>query len=253
MQPTDFVAGVAADVLAVFEPLLPPVCWKGVGRKPKVNRVCLHALLYLLIACCGWKLLPRCFASHKTVRRLNRWLALDCFQTAWQRLAQRYARLRGINWDQGSGPPRLLQEAVKKGREATGPSPVDRRKCGTPIHVASDAYGLPWAAVLTAANVNDSTQTQAVLAGLVVRPPAEAPLPQPDSRALPRVGSLPRFDGRMRVSKGIRVSTPIGAKVSISRYPCGNENLRLGYGFFFVRAPPAFAVAGLRRTPEKES
>jgi len=58
-------------------------------------------LLYLLIAGIGWELLPPCFPSYKTVqRRLKRWLALDCFHTAWQQLAQRYVQLHGINWDQ---------------------------------------------------------------------------------------------------------------------------------------------------------
>jgi transposase len=64
---------------------------------------------------------------------------------------------------------------------------VDRRKCGTAIHVASDAYGMPLGAVVTAANVNDSTQTRAVLEALVVRPPAaEGPAGPPDCRDLPR-------------------------------------------------------------------
>ena len=64
---------------------------------------------------------------------------------------------------------------------------MDRRKCGTAIHVASDAYGLPLGAVITAANVNDSTQTQAVLGALVVRPPAADTLVEhPDARDLPR-------------------------------------------------------------------
>src|SRR5262245_10781142 len=87
----------------------------------------------------------------------------------------------------GSGPPRRLQEAVKKGGEDTGPSPVDRRKCGTAIHVASDACGMPLGAVVSAANVNDSVETQAVLESLVVKPPpAEAPVGPPDRRDLPR-------------------------------------------------------------------
>src|SRR5437763_854391 len=92
----------------------------------------------------------------------------------------------------GSGPPRRLQEAVKKGGQDTGPSPVDRRKCGTAIHVASDAYGMPLGAVVSAANVNDSVETGAVLASLVVRPPAaEVPAPRPDPRDLPHA----RADG----------------------------------------------------------
>jgi transposase len=78
---------------------------------------------------------------------------------------------------------------------------VDRRKCGTAIHVASDAYGLPLAAVVSAANVNDSVETQAVLEALVMRPPAaEVPVAQPDVRDLPRS----RADGAYgnRPSKG---------------------------------------------------
>ena len=54
MQLTDFVRGVPDDVWAVFEPILPPVIWQGIGRKPKENRECLHALLYVLIAGIGW-------------------------------------------------------------------------------------------------------------------------------------------------------------------------------------------------------
>jgi transposase len=101
MKLTDFVADVPDDVWARFEPILPAVVWKGVGRKPKSNRACLHALLYVLIAGIGWEFLPKGFPSSKTVqRRLKRWLALDCFHTAWQQLAERYARLHGLNWDQ---------------------------------------------------------------------------------------------------------------------------------------------------------
>jgi transposase len=101
MKLTDFVADVPEDVWALFEPILPPVVWKGIGRKPKSNRACLHALLYVLIAGIGWEFLPKSFPSYKTVqRRLRRWLARDCFHTAWQQLAQRYAQLHGLNWDQ---------------------------------------------------------------------------------------------------------------------------------------------------------
>jgi transposase len=122
MKRTDFVAGVPEDAWAAFEPILPAVPWKGVGRKPKSNRECLHALLYLLVAGIGWELLPKSFPSYKTVqRRLKRWLALDCFHTAWAQLARRYVRLHGINWDQvlldGSKKP------SKKGAKTRGRLP----------------------------------------------------------------------------------------------------------------------------------
>jgi len=69
---------------------------------------------------------------------------------------------------------------------------VDRRKCGTAIHIASDAYGMPLAAVVSAADVNDSVETRAVLESLVVKPPAaEVPVARPDPRDLPHA----RADG----------------------------------------------------------
>jgi transposase len=101
MQLTDFVRDVPEDVWAVFEPLLPPVVWQGNGRKPKGNRLCLHALFYVLVSGIGWRMLPLCFPSYKTVhRRLKIWLRLAVFRTAWEQLAQRYQELQGINWDQ---------------------------------------------------------------------------------------------------------------------------------------------------------
>ena len=101
MQLTDFVRGVPDDIWAVFEPILPPVVWKGNGRKPKGNRECLHALFYVLVSGIAWEMLPVCFVSSKTARRrLKRWLALDAFHSAWKQLAERYERLHGINWDQ---------------------------------------------------------------------------------------------------------------------------------------------------------
>ena len=122
MKLTDFVEDVPEDVWRIFEPILPPVTWKGVGCKPYSNRECLHALLYVLIAGIGWEFLPKSFPSYKTVqRRLKRWLARDCFHTAWQQLAQRYQRLHGINWDQvlldGSKKP------SKKGARTRGRLP----------------------------------------------------------------------------------------------------------------------------------
>ena len=125
MQLTDFVADVPDDVWALFEPILPATVWKGVGCKPKSNRACLHALLYVLIAGIGWELLPKGFPSYKTVqRRLRRWLALDCFHTAWQQLAQRFVRLHGINWDQ------VLLDGSKKPSKKGANRPVRRRWIG---------------------------------------------------------------------------------------------------------------------------
>ena len=117
MQLTDFVRGVPDGIWAVFEPILPPVVWKGNGRKPKGNRECLHGLFYVLVSGIAWEMLPVCFPSYKTIqRRWKRWLKLDLFHSAWKRLAERYEQLHGINWDQilldGSKKP--SKKGVKK-------------------------------------------------------------------------------------------------------------------------------------------
>ncbi|MFF7987857.1 transposase [Streptomyces sp. NPDC007901] len=56
--------------------------------------------------------------------------------------------------------------ARKKGGEATGPSPVDRRKTGSKHHLLSDGGGIPFHVITTAANVNDVTQTLALVDGI---------------------------------------------------------------------------------------
>jgi IS5 family transposase len=44
-----------------------------------------------------------------------------------------------------------------------GANPVDRGKPGTKLHLVCDGGGLPLTAVVTAANVNDTTMVQAVV------------------------------------------------------------------------------------------
>ena len=88
------------SVWALFEPILPPVVYSGEGRPPASNHACLHGLIYVLIPGIGWDYVPPCFPCGKTIKdRLDRWLELDAFRAAWQRLAERYAELHGVNWD----------------------------------------------------------------------------------------------------------------------------------------------------------
>ena len=100
MQLHTFARRLPDEVWAAFEPILPPVVYAGEGRPPASNHACLHGLIYVLITGIGWEYVPPCFPSGKTIqRRLKAWLAVDAFRAAWQRLAERYAELHGINWD----------------------------------------------------------------------------------------------------------------------------------------------------------
>jgi len=53
-----------------------------------------------------------------------------------------------------------------------GATPVDRGKPGTKLHLVGDGGGLPLTAVVTAANVNDTTMFQAVVEDI---PPIRTP------------------------------------------------------------------------------
>ncbi|WP_280883025.1 IS5 family transposase [Streptomyces pseudovenezuelae] len=60
---------------------------------------------------------------------------------------------------------RLPHPCEKRGAD-TGPSPVGRRKTGSKHHLICDGRGTPLKVVTTAANVNDVTQTLALVDGI---------------------------------------------------------------------------------------
>jgi IS5 family transposase len=91
-----------------------------------------------------------------------------------------------------------------------GANPVDRGKPGSKLHLVCDGSGLPVTAVVTAANVNDTTMFQAIVADIPpIRTPAGRRRARPakvhadkgyDSRAnrayLRRRGIRPRISRR---------------------------------------------------------
>lgn len=60
---------------------------------------------------------------------------------------------------------RFARPRQKRGAD-TGPSPVDRRKTGSKHHLICDGRGTPLKVITTAANVNDVTQTLALVDGI---------------------------------------------------------------------------------------
>ena len=50
--------------------------------------------------------------------------------------------------------------------DQVGATPVDRGKPGTKLHLVCDGSGVPLTAVVTAANVNDTTMFQAIVADI---------------------------------------------------------------------------------------
>ncbi len=118
----DLARRLPEEIWSTFEPVLPPVVWKGNGRPPADNRVCLHGVLYVLVSGVGWDLVPACFPCGRTLKgRLKAWLGVDAFRTAWAGLARKYESLRGINWD------KVLLDGAKhkapKGGRTPAPAP----------------------------------------------------------------------------------------------------------------------------------
>jgi hypothetical protein len=52
---------------------------------------------------------------------MKRWLERDCFHAVWQRLAERYQQMHGINWDQ------VLLDGSKKPSKKGGTRPAPAR------------------------------------------------------------------------------------------------------------------------------
>ncbi len=153
-----------------LQPLLPPPPprrFRWPGRKPLDYRKILTGILFVLKTGIAWDDLPADLGCGcgKTCRHY-----LQLWQEAgvWRQLhALLLAELNGadqIDWSRG-----LIDASFAKapeGGEDTGPNPTDRSKSGTKHHVLTDAQGIPLAAKVTAANVNEVTQVFAVLTDL---------------------------------------------------------------------------------------
>ncbi|MGW7613785.1 transposase [Streptomyces sp. NPDC054766] len=78
----------------------------------------------------------------------------------------------------------------KKGGADTGPSPVDRRTTGSRHHLICDGRGTPLKVITTATNVNDVTQTLALVDGI---PPVTGPPGRPRRRPEALLGDKEPF------------------------------------------------------------
>ncbi|MEV5163996.1 IS5 family transposase [Streptomyces werraensis] len=165
---------------ALIEPLLPPWPEKAPGPRPVPDRLCLQGILYVLYNDIAWQLLPLelGFGSGQTCwRRLERWQQSGVFDRLHRILLAKLNAAGELEWSRacvdGSHGPR------QKGGADTGPSPVDRRKTGSKHHLICDGRGIPLKVITTAANVNDVTQTLALVDGV---PPVAGRLGRPRRR-----------------------------------------------------------------------
>jgi transposase len=163
------VTGALWQRLRPLPPPPPPRRCRFPGRKPLEYRQALTGILFVLKTGLAWDDLPAelgCGCGMTCRHYLRLWHEAG----AWRQLrALLLAELSGadqVGWERA-----LIDAAFARapeGGEDTGPNPADRGKSGGKHHVLTDARGIPLAATVTAANVNEATQVFAVLTD---RPP----------------------------------------------------------------------------------
>lgn len=152
------------------QPLLPPPPqrrFRFPGRKPLDYRKILTGTLFVLKTGIAWDDLPAelgCGCGKTCRHYLRLWYRAG----VWQRLhAVLLAELNGadqIDWERALIDASFVK--APEGGEDTGPNPTDRSKSGSKHHVMTDAQGIPLAATVTAANVNEVTQVIPVLVSM---------------------------------------------------------------------------------------
>ncbi|WP_307822083.1 IS5 family transposase [Streptomyces coffeae] len=142
----------------IAKPCLPParVRPQGGGVANIDDEAVFAAIVYVLVSGCVWRALPPCFGASKSTvyRRFLIWSRAG----VWGRL---HHKVLEILADRGLvGLSRAVLDSAHvwagKGGELAGPSPMDRGRPGSTMHVLSDANGLPLVVGVCAANVHDS-------------------------------------------------------------------------------------------------
>ncbi|WP_326762827.1 IS5 family transposase [Streptomyces phaeochromogenes] len=134
------------------------------GPRSVADRLCLQGILYVLHNDVAWQLLPlECgFGSGQTCRRrLERWQKAGVFEELHRILLAELNASGELDWSRACVDGSHIR--AKKGGADTGPSPVDRRKTGSKHHLICDGHGTLLKVITTAANVNDVTQTLALV------------------------------------------------------------------------------------------
>lgn len=131
------------------------------------DRLCLQGILFVLYNDIAWQLLPLVlgFGSGQTCwRRLDRWQKAGVFDRLHRVLLAELNAAGELDWSRACVDGSHIR--AKEEGPGTGPSPVNRRKTGSKHHLICDGRGTQLKVITTAANVNDVTQTLALVDGI---------------------------------------------------------------------------------------
>ena len=150
-------ARMPEDFYELTRPLLPPEHEPGPagGRRPIAHRTVLKVIWFVLVTGCRWKDVPSemgcCGETART--RLQAWELIGI----WSRIHTMFLTLLNREKELHLEAEIIDTTQVRAfgGGEATGPSPVDRRKKGTKLTLVVDRKGVPLVIRAVAANRSD--------------------------------------------------------------------------------------------------
>jgi hypothetical protein len=157
---------VVMALWSAVEPRLPQVVDRhplGCHRPRRDNFECFKAILQRLVVGCSWDVAGRISnISESTLRRRrDEWWEAGVFDGLVDETLEGYDRIIGLDLSEVA-----VDGSVHKapfGGEGTGPSPVDRGKCGWKWSIATDRNGIPIGWEQAGANQVDSKLLDATL------------------------------------------------------------------------------------------
>lgn len=130
----------------IAEPLIPPsrVRPQGGGTQESPDEKLFAAIIYVLVSGCAWRALPPCFGTSKSTahRRFLVWSRAGVWGRLHKEILHRLDHVGLLDLSLvvlDSARARLKAG----GGEIAGPSLADQGRPGSPMHILSDAAGLP--------------------------------------------------------------------------------------------------------------